>query len=205
MQEWIERINTEVFFFVNASMKHAINDIWLGYSTHLGNGWILFPIAALVLFVYERATFWKNLSYLALAGVIGGFLLTQAKLFFDAPRPLAVYHDQIQAGLIHINVMFEPLYSYSFPSGHAQTAFTVAHALALQCTRLSWWVKAGLYGLAGVVAISRIYVGAHFPVDVLAGAGIGIATSHVAWWIFRAVADRKSMQKENLSSANSNA
>jgi hypothetical protein len=110
MQEWIERINTEVFFFVNASMKHAINDIWLGYSTHLGNGWILFPIAALVLFVYERATFWKNLSYLALAGVIGGFLLTQAKLFFDAPRPLAVYHDQIQAGLIHINVMFEPLY-----------------------------------------------------------------------------------------------
>jgi membrane-associated phospholipid phosphatase len=205
MQEQIVRINTEVFFFINASMKHAINDIWLGYSTHLGNGFILFPIAALVLFVYERSAFWKNLSYLAVAGVVGGVLLTQAKLFFDAPRPLAVYHDQIQAGLIHINVMFEPLYSHSFPSGHAQTAFTVAHALALQCTRLNGWVKAGFYGIAGIVAISRIYVGAHFPVDVLAGAGVGIATAHLTVWILRMVETKKMMRKESLSRVNSNA
>jgi undecaprenyl-diphosphatase len=61
--------------------------------------------------------------------------------------------------------------SPSFPSGHAMTAFAVAGAIALLAPRLRWPVL----GLAGVIAVSRVYLGVHFWLDVLAGAALGMA------------------------------
>jgi undecaprenyl-diphosphatase len=61
--------------------------------------------------------------------------------------------------------------SPSFPSGHAMTAFAVAAAIALLAPRLRW----GVLAVAGVIAVSRAYLGVHFWVDVLAGAAFGIA------------------------------
>jgi undecaprenyl-diphosphatase len=61
--------------------------------------------------------------------------------------------------------------SPSFPSGHAMTAFAVAGAIALLAPRLRWAVLA----LAGVIAVSRVYLGVHFWFDVLAGAAFGMA------------------------------
>jgi undecaprenyl-diphosphatase len=61
--------------------------------------------------------------------------------------------------------------SPSFPSGHAMTAFAVAAAIAVLAPRLRWAVLA----VAGVIAVSRAYLGVHFWLDVLAGAGFGMA------------------------------
>jgi undecaprenyl-diphosphatase len=61
--------------------------------------------------------------------------------------------------------------SPSFPSGHAMTAFAVAAAIAVLAPRLRWAVL----GLAGVIAVSRAYLGVHFWLDVLAGAAFGMA------------------------------
>lgn len=57
----------------------------------------------------------------------------------------------------------------SFPSGHATSSFAGATALAIVEPRLAvvWWV------LAAAIAYSRIYLGVHYPLDVLAGAGLG--------------------------------
>lgn len=65
--------------------------------------------------------------------------------------------------------------TYSFPSGHATVAFACAAVLALAVPRLRWW----FFGLAALIAFSRVYVGVHYPGDVLAGAvlGIGLATA----------------------------
>lgn len=205
MQEFIERANAEIFFFVNNAMKHPINDLWLGYSTQLGNSHVLFPIAAAMLFFYDRRAFWKNLGYLFAAGVIGGVVVTLAKLFFDAPRPLAFYHNELEAGLVSINVMFEPLYAHSFPSGHSQTAFTVAHGLALLCVRLTGLVRAGFYVIAAIIALSRLYVGAHFPVDILAGAAVGMATAHLTFVGLRAIEAKWAARNDSLSKESSKA
>jgi membrane-associated phospholipid phosphatase len=61
--------------------------------------------------------------------------------------------------------------SPSFPSGHSMSAFAVATAIALLAPRLRWPVL----GLAAVIAFSRVYLGVHFWLDVLAGAALGIA------------------------------
>ena len=66
----------------------------------------------------------------------------------------------------------------SFPSGHATVAFACATAIALAVPRLRWPV----FVLAALIAFSRVYVGVHYPLDVLAGAflgvGIGFAVRH---------------------------
>jgi undecaprenyl-diphosphatase len=58
----------------------------------------------------------------------------------------------------------------SFPSGHATVAFACATALALAVPRLAL----PLFALAALVAWSRVYVGVHYPLDVLAGAVLGV-------------------------------
>jgi len=65
---------------------------------------------------------------------------------------------------------------YSMPSGHAATAFAGAVALAYLCPRGAPW----FFVLAVAVAFSRVYVGVHYPGDVLAGAALGVAVG-TAW------------------------
>ena len=74
--------------------------------------------------------------------------------------------------------------SPSFPSGHAMSAFAVAAALALLAPRLRWPVLA----LAAVIGFSRVYLGVHFWLDVLAGAALGMAIGALI-----ALAARRSM------------
>jgi undecaprenyl-diphosphatase len=60
---------------------------------------------------------------------------------------------------------------YSFPSGHATTAFAAAAAVGTLHPRLRW----PLLGVAATVGFSRVYLGVHYGLDVLAGAALGTA------------------------------
>ena len=61
--------------------------------------------------------------------------------------------------------------TYSFPSGHATVSFACATVLALAVPRL----RLPLFALATLISFSRVYVGVHYPFDVLAGAALGVA------------------------------
>jgi undecaprenyl-diphosphatase len=61
--------------------------------------------------------------------------------------------------------------THSFPSGHATVSFACATVLALAVPRLTL----PLYTLAVLISFSRVYVGVHYPLDVVAGAVLGIA------------------------------
>jgi undecaprenyl-diphosphatase len=93
---------------------------------------------------------------------------------------VAVIVAALSAGLVkhlaarkrpdHIPLLVRPLRSTSFPSGHAATAAAAACALLIVApTFAPAWI-----GMAFVMAASRVYVGAHYPSDVLAGAGLGV-------------------------------
>jgi undecaprenyl-diphosphatase len=70
----------------------------------------------------------------------------------------------------HLHGLVAIPYTHSFPSGHATTSFACATVLAAFAPR----ARIPLFVLAALIAWSRVYVGVHYPVDVLAGALLGV-------------------------------
>jgi undecaprenyl-diphosphatase len=103
-------------------------------------------------------------------------LVTILKQTFDRARP-----PLVDASLDPIGVVPS---SASFPSGHAATAFAAAVAIGLVHPRL----RRPLLALAAVVALSRVYLGVHYVLDVLAGTVLGVAVGVAAARVVRAVA-----------------
>ena len=66
--------------------------------------------------------------------------------------------------------------AFSFPSGHTAAAFGIAVALAGEGD----WLGALVLSLAGGIAVSRVYLGAHYPLDVGAGVVVGVASGLLA-------------------------
>jgi len=116
----------------------------------------------------DRAT-----MQLVLASFGGSFLLNSLlKLLFARPRPN----------------LFPPLVtetSYSFPSGHAMSAVAVYGLLALllwQRGRYAWAILAGFW--VPLVALSRVYLGVHYPSDVLASLALGTVWFVIVWFTY---------------------
>jgi undecaprenyl-diphosphatase len=71
----------------------------------------------------------------------------------------------------------------SFPSGHAATSFACAYVLARAAPRFAIL----FYVLAALIAFSRSYVGVHYPLDVIAGALIGLGVARALRWLLEAL------------------
>lgn len=73
--------------------------------------------------------------------------------------------------------------STSFPSGHTAAAFTGAEMLRLEYGRVSPWIPVAGYAVAAFTGFMRVYNDRHWTSDVLAGAGIGILSANLAFWL----------------------
>jgi undecaprenyl-diphosphatase len=158
------------FLWLNQALADpALDGLFLALTT-LGDGWITLPLVALVLALAEGpAVRQRVLVAYALGAAATGLALGALKLGVAAPRPLSFYAEAIAAGRVAVHVVGEPLYRLSFPSGHTETAFYAATFVLGRYGRRA----APALVLAALVGLSRVYVGAHFVVDVLAGAALG--------------------------------
>jgi undecaprenyl-diphosphatase len=144
--------------------------------TSLG-GTVVLTLLVILVAVYLLLARKHHATLLVLAAAGGGSLLNFAlKSFFDRPRPDVVMH------LVGVS-------SASFPSGHALLSATIYLTLGALLARvqpdrrLKIYLAAVAACLTVVIGLSRVYLGVHWPSDVLAGWCVGSAWAMLCWLI----------------------
>lgn len=152
-------------------------DMFFGIVTGLGDGLVISLLCSLLILFHMRAGIASLVAF-----IVSGLLAQLLKRMFDMPRPPAI--------LDNVHVLGHSLTSHSFPSGHSTSDGVMVLLAFLIWSRADWrsWSVATLFVLA---AIGRVYVGVHFPVDVVAGLAIGMMTMWLCWkWSARLPVDR---------------
>jgi undecaprenyl-diphosphatase len=133
----------------------------------------------------------RHAMWLTVFATLGGALLTALlKAYFGRPRPAIVPH------LEHVS-------SLSFPSGHSVLAATVYLTLGALLAREVSPLRMRLYVLSvavvltAIIGVSRIFLGVHYPTDVLAGWAAGLAWS-LTCWIVALFLQRRGAIEENV-------
>jgi membrane-associated phospholipid phosphatase len=158
-----QRIDAWAFLFVNGRGRHPpwLDGLMWGV-TQLGNGMVS---AALALALFRAGD--HLLAYGLILGALTLWLVVElVKVLVRRRRPFI--------RLAQARIVGRRAGGRSFPSGHTGQAFFLATVLA-GYFHAGVWTVCLLYALALLVGITRMYVGAHYPRDVLAGAILGSA------------------------------
>ncbi len=164
MLKFINYLDTSLFYLINHDMKNMYFDIIMPFITNPRNFYILFLIIWFLMVFSSKYRYriagWSIIIAVAISDVLSSKILKHLIL---RPRPFEVLPD-----VYKLVSSAGP----SFPSSHAVNSFTVA-------TLITLFLKNPVYTtIAFIVAFlsgfSRIYVGVHYPLDVIAGAIIGV-------------------------------
>ena len=132
------------------------------------------PVSLLAAGFIEKDNELKRKSLVIFGGIaIEAIISETLKTTINRTRPAITYPADV--------FPYRVMTARSFPSGHASLSFAVATGLTLQFRK--WWVAVPAYLWAGSVCYSRMYLGVHYPSDVLAGAVIGTGSAYLAWWL----------------------
>lgn len=184
-------LNTDriIFLYINHLPHNLVSDSVAYALSGVGTYGFIWFVIGLWLFIREEERDHRFFIPFLSAGLVSLILIEYIlKPLFGRLRP------GLDLGAIILGSFNND--SYSFPSGHATIAFALAGILAAKEPKWKWW----FYVLAILIALSRIYLGQHFPSDVIAGAilgwGIGAATMAATGRIFRTrIPDRMTGRK----------
>lgn len=153
---------------VNRWPDWLVTPIWP--VMQMGNVWM---VAVLPVGVYLWQRRWRAAAAAAVAPLAAWAFAKGVKELAARGRP-ADYLDSVA-------VREAGVHGYGFVSGHAAVAFASATVVSVYLPA-RWRVVP--FAVAGVTGIARVYVGAHLPLDVIGGAGLGVACGALALWLF---------------------
>ena len=159
-------IDKKLFHFINSTLSNPLFDKFMPWVTdlHKDTTALLIFSGLVLIWIYRKR--WKILP--VILGLSFCVCFTDLvnyrvfKPFFKKPRPPAIETE--------IQLRTERFAGYGFPSNHAANNFAAAIFLS-NCYPALKWVY---YSVATLIAFSRIYVGVHYPLDVIFGAFLGL-------------------------------
>ena len=151
----------------------------VSFYTKLGDAGLLWIVLSLAMLLWKPT---RKAGVLALGAMVLGLIVTNLtiKPLISRPRPW------LDWPIVPLVTEKDP---NSFPSGHTCAAFAAG---MVWVRALPWkWGRIAAVAAAAVMGLSRLYVGVHYPTDVLAGAVIGSLCAWAAWKAYNLYRDRK--------------
>lgn len=164
MIDFLYQIDIAIFYFVNHTLSNSFFDKFFPFITEVKHWYIAYIILFFVLFIKGG-----KLGRISAIGVIllivatDQFSASFVKNLVERIRPCNELPD--------VNILAGCTGSFSFPSAHAVNNFAVAVFFTMLFPKYKW----ALFITAFLLALSRVYVGVHYPSDIIGGALIGAA------------------------------
>ena len=184
----ILQLDQNILLFIQEYIRHDWMDwFWKGI-THLGDFGIFWILLTIVLLIPKKTR--KAGVASALALIIGTLITNVAiKNVVARVRPYEVIQE--------LELMIEKQKDFSFPSGHTCSSFASAFAI-YKCKEVfpkKWRIAAMV--LATLIALSRLYVGVHYPTDVLGGLIVGLFSGWAGWKIEELIMKKRAEKKKS--------
>jgi len=175
--QWLRKINS-------TRSKHA-DKIQGAVSFSIYPAMALSPSTIFTYGLIQKDTFLMNAGLSIATGIaINAGITIAAKYAIKRDRPYITYPD-LQTSTTERTP--------SMPSGHTSSAFAVATSLTLLYPK--WYVTIPAYTWAGGVAYSRMYLGVHYPSDIIAGAIVGSGAAWMTWYLNKKIFGSKEKRK----------
>lgn len=183
----LQQLDMSILLWIQEHLRIAALTQFWKVITFLGNGGWFWLVAAAVLLIPKKT---RRVGITALLSITIGFLITNVLLknIVARPRPFDAYTEIIP-------LITRPT-DFSFPSGHTCASFACALVFFRMLPK-KYGVPAVV--LAGMVAFSRLYLGVHYPGDVLGGFLVAAFASTLAYHLMQAYHKKAKEQSEGLS------
>lgn len=169
MLDFFFQLDKTLFLYINHLPHNVYSDAIFTFFSGIGTWGLVWLVIGIVLFIWEEIKDKKGLIAIIIAVLV-------SLIFIDGGVKNVIKRARPQVTIAQTIVVVDNRDSYSFPSGHATLAFAGAYILAREHRK---WAKL-YYLLAILIAISRIYLGKHYPSDVLFGGLIGILIGYIS-------------------------
>ena len=161
-------IESSILLWIQNNLRCGILTPVMRVITTLGNGGAFWIVLTLLLLVFKRT---RRMGVYCAASMLLTLLVVNLCI-----KPLAARTRPYEL-IEGLQILVSRPHDYSFPSGHSANSLTCAWTI-FRLAPKKYGVPALV--LAVLIALSRLYVGVHYPTDVLAGAAIGVLLSEVA-------------------------